>query len=331
MFTISLYCIDRGMVDPQKIPLFRVKQAYGLNEHEAQSLLHELSPTDVFPYDLWREAYSAYWKYPAAECSRLYKVENPPFPEVHQITEKYFPTETYATWMMNFFFEMARRISVKHLKDGFDYIVASTYDTQDAVSEADREYLFYHLAQAEKSIANVTRVEGVKAIDVKLSSPDLLLRIFPDTIAVDKVSAIHYWSVIQKYPLAREVKGISQSLVDSVIKAAAQEKSPVPEAPPAQDEPAADMQPRKQKSLSLPRSLWDGKTQEFICAALREKGWDNVQIAHILFHKRGFTQKRAIARLLHDNPNLTDSAYDKYGKTLFEESGHISITDEGDS
>ena len=158
--------------------------------------------------------------------------------------------------MVNFFFEMARRISAKNLEDGFDYIVESTYDSKNAVSEADRESLFYHLAQAEKNIANVARVEGVKVIDMKLFSPDLLLRIFPDTVAVDRTSSIHYWSVIQKYPLAREVKSISQSLVDSVIKAAAQEKPPVPETAPALNEPAADIQPLKQKDLSLPRSLW---------------------------------------------------------------------------
>ena len=171
LFTTSVYCIDRAMLDPQKIPLLRVKQAYGLNDHEAQSLLHELSSTGVFPYDLWREAYSSYWKSQAVECSRLYKVENPPFPEACQGTGKYFSTETYATWMVNFFFEMARRISAKNLEDGFDYIVESTYDSKNAVSEADRESLFYHLAKAEKNIANVARVEGVKVIDMRTFLP----------------------------------------------------------------------------------------------------------------------------------------------------------------
>lgn len=318
------------MFEPQKIPLFRVKQAYGLGEYEPQELLDYLSPDGVFPYELWQKAYSSYWKYPAAECSRLYKVENPPFPETHQIPEKYFPTETYAKWMVDFFYEMARRISVKELESGFDYIVETTYDNKSTVDDSDRTFLFYHLELVEKNIASITRVEGVKNIDLKLSAPHVLLDIFPDTVAVNNLSAIHYWSVIRGFPFVKEVKGITEKMVEFVIKRAAQKMSPVPETAPALDEPAAEVQPQGQKALSLPRSLWDGKTQEYICAALREKGWDNLEIAHVLFHKRGFTQKRAIARLLHENPNLTDSAYDKFGKTLFDDSIHIIIVDEDD-
>ena len=326
----GLCCTHKSMFEPQKIPLFRVKQAYGLGEYEPQELLDYLSPDGVFPYELWQKAYSSYWKYPAAECSRLYKVENPPFPETHQIPEKYFPTETYAKWMVDFFYEMARRISVKELESGFDYIVETTYDNKSTVDDSDRTFLFYHLELVEKNIASITRVEGVKNIDLKLSAPHVLLDIFPDTVAVNNLSAIHYWSVIRGFPFVKEVKGITEKMVEFVIKRAAQKMSPVPETAPALDEPAAEVQPQGQKALSLPRSLWDGKTQEYICAALREKGWDNLEIAHVLFHKRGFTQKRAIARLLHENPNLTDSAYDKFGKTLFDDSIHIIIVDEDD-
>lgn len=317
------------MFEPQKIPLFRVKQAYGLGEYEPQELLDYLSPDGVFPYELWQKAYSSYWKYPATECSRLYKVENPPFPETHQIPEKHFPTETYAKWIVDFFYEMARRISFKDLESGFDYIVETTYDSKSAVNDSDRTFLFYHLELVEKNIASIARVEGVKNIDLKLSAPHVLLNIFPDTVAVNNLPAIHYWSVIRGFPFVKEVKGITEKMVEFVIKRAAQKMSPVPETVPALDEPAAEVQPQGQKALSLPRSLWDGKTQEYICAALREKGWDNLEIAHVLFHQRGFTQKRAIARLLHENPNLTDSAYDKFGKALFEDSIHIVIVDEG--
>lgn len=318
------------MFEPQKIPLFRVKQAYGLGEYEPQELLDHLSPDGVFPYELWQKAYFSYWKYPAAECSRLYKVENPSFPEIHQQTEKYCPTETYAKWIVDFFYEMARRISVKDLESGFDYIVETTYDSKSAVNDSDRTFLFYHLQLVENNIASVTRVEGVKNIDLKLSAPHVLLNIFPDTVAVNNLSAIHYWSVIRGFPFVKEVKGITEKMVEFVIKRAAQKMSPVPETAPALEKLASEVQPQGQKALSLPRSLWDGKTQEYICAALREKGWDNLEIAHVLFHKRGFTQKRAIARLLHENPNLTDSAYDKYGKMLFEDSIHITIVDEDD-
>ncbi|WP_291441153.1 hypothetical protein [Desulfovibrio sp.] len=318
------------MLDPQKICMVRVKQGFGLNEHEAQSLLHALSPECVFPYEVWQNAYSSYWQRPAAEIARLYKVENPSFPEIPSQSIQYCPTDVYAKWIVDFFFELARRISARELEDGFDYIVESTFDNKSAVSESEREYLFYPLRLADKNIANVARIEGLKEVNVKLSSPDSLAKIFPDTVAVDKTAAIYYLAVVLKYPLVQEVKGITQSLVDSVIKAAAQGTLRLPKSILALGESAAEIHPQGQKTLSLPRSLWDGKTQEYICAALREKGWGTLQIAHVLFHKRGFTQKRAIAKLLHENPNLSDSAYDKYGKTLFEDSKSIVISDEDD-
>ena len=213
------YCIDEAMLDPQKIPLYRVKQAYCLNELEAQGLLHELSLDRVFPYELWQKAYITFWKYPAAECSRLYEVENPPFPETHFQSQKYFPTETHAKGIVDFFFEMARRISVKDLENGFDYIVESTYDNKLAVNEYDRRFLFYHLAQVEKNIATASRTKGVKDISEQLSAPNVLFELFPDTIVVDKIAAVHYLSVVQKFPFDHEVKGITRALVDSVINA----------------------------------------------------------------------------------------------------------------
>jgi hypothetical protein len=294
-----------------------------------EGLLHALSPDGVFPYALWEKAYAAYWKSPAAECSRLYKFDNSPFPEAGQLQEKYFPIDVFAQWMIDFFYELARRISVMDLENGFDYIVESTYDDKLAVNETDRDFIFYHIKKAGSNIANAARTKGLREINVNLSAPHILLRIFPDTIAVDKIAAIHYLSVVQKYPFVQEVKGITRSLVEAVIKAAAQGTPVPPEiaAPPA--ESAAEVPSQEmQNATSVSRSLWQGKTQEAIFTALREKGLSNEEIAHILFYKRGFKEKRAIGKLLHDNQNLTDGAYDKHGDKLFRESKNVKIIDE---
>ena len=303
------------MLDPQKIPLFRVKEAYRLNEHEAQSLLHELSPEGVFPYELWQKAYASYWKYPAAECSRLYKVENPPFPETHQQPIKHCPADTYAKWMVDFFFEMARRIPVVELENGFDYIIESTYESLSAVSDSEREFLFYPLRLAEKNIANVARVEGVKNIDVRLSAPDVLFTIFPDTIAVDKRAAVHYLSVVLKYPFHHEVKGLTRAYVDSVIEAAAEEEIVIAS--------SGDVQKRK---IPVLRSLWEGKTPEAACAALLKEDTDILAIAHILFYRLKFPNKRAVSKMLYTD-SVSDFAHDKRAAKLFKDSALITIID----
>lgn len=327
------------MFDPQKIPLFRVKQAYGLNDYEPQELLDYLSPDGVFPYELWQTAYSSYWKYPAAECSRLYKVENPPFPETHQIPEKYFPTETYAKWIVDFFFDMARRISAEDLEKGFDYIVETTYDNKSTVSDSKRMYLFYHLQLVEKNIASITRAEGVKNINLKLSAPGVLLDIFPDTVAVNNISAIHYWSVIRGYPFIKEVKGITQRLVDSVIKSAAQKMSPVLETIPepsriitethipsafGQEAPPNTLsevtEHRQQEGMTLiPRSLWEGKRPQQVCADMRVAGHtDDAPIAHALHYWVGIKNLTEIGTILRGE-DISHSARQKHARKELKE------------
>lgn len=282
----GLCCTHKSMFDPQKIPLFRVKQAYGLDDYEPQELLDHLSPDSVFPYELWQKAYSSYWKYSAAECSRLYKVENPPFPETHQMPEKHFPTDTYATWIVDFFYEMARRISVKDLENGFDYIVETTYGSKSAVNDSDRTFLFYHLQLVENNIASVTRVEGVKNIDLKLSAPHVLSNMFTDAVAVNNIASIHYWSVIRGYPLKQEVKGITHELVKYVVKRAAEGTPLAPETVPPLDELAADLLPQKEGNvIRVPAALWEGRPPAAIRDAMRSEYSDAV-IAYVLFRWR---------------------------------------------
>lgn len=322
------------MFAPQKIPLFRVKEAYGLNAHEPQELLNELSPDNVFPYEVWQKAYSSYWKSPAAECSRLFKVENPPFPETHQLPEKYFPTETYAIWMVDFFFEMARRISVTDLENGFDYIVETTYDSKAGISDSDRTFLFYHFQLVEKNLATVTRVDGTKDINLKLSAPQVLVKMFPDTVAVNNISAIHYWSVIRGFPFVKEVKGITEKMVEFVTKAA-QKMSPVLEPEPSriitethipsaieQEAPPETLTEvtehgQKEGMILIPRSLWEGKTGQQVCNDMRVAGRDDASIAYALYHWVGIKSITEIGTILRGE-GITDSARYKHAQKHLE-------------
>jgi hypothetical protein len=319
------------MFEPQKIPLFRVKQAYGLDNYEPQELLDYLSPDGVFPYELWQKAYSSYWKYPAAECSRLYKVENPSFPETHQIPEKNFPTETYAKWMVDFFFDMARRISAEALEKGFDYIVETTYDDKFAVSESDRDYIFYPLKLVDKNISTITRLEGVKNIDIYTSSGVVLLKIFPDTVSVNNLSSIHYWSVIRGFPFVKKVKGITEKIVEFVIKRATQKMSPVldpepsriitePQSPSALEQeaplntlPEVTEHGQQEGMILIPRSLWEGKKPQQVCNDMRVAGYDDTPITYALYYWVGVKNYTKIGTILRGE-DISESARDKHAR-----------------
>ena len=318
-FTASSSChlsvfhyIHKDMPELQKISLYRVKQAYNLNEHEALALLNALSPHGVLPCAVWRESYSLFWEKPAAECAVQSGAENPPFPEYVPTSTTLFPVDSYATLMTDFFFEMARRVPVKELEKGFDYILEASYDNKSYLSDNEREYIFYSLVQAERRIVDYRRTKRIKDISVQLSAPNILLRIYPDTISVDTQAAIRYLSVHKNFPFGREVKGITRRLVEAVIKAAETSEAVAGQSPP--------------ESIPVSSSLWKGKSPEAIRTAMRESGFDNDIIAHVLFFKRGIRKQRDIGRLL-GACNLSDSAYDKIGKELFEKSRRISIVD----
>lgn len=121
--------------------------------------------------------------------------------------------------MTDFFFEMARRVPVKELEKGFDYILEASYDNKSYLSDNEREYIFYSLIQAERRIVDYRRTKRVKDISIQLSAPDILLRIYPDTITVYTQAAIRHLSVHKNFPFSREVKGITRRLVETVIKA----------------------------------------------------------------------------------------------------------------
>ena len=318
-FTASSSChlsvfhyIHKDMTKPQKISLYRVKQAYDLNEHEAQALLNALSPHGVFPCAVWREAYSLFWEEPAAECAVQCGAENPPFPECVPASTAIFPVDSYATLMTDFFFEMARRVPVKELEKGFDYILEASYDNKSYLSDSEREYIFYSLIQAERRIVDYRRAKRIKDISIQLSAPNILLRIYPDTIAVNTEAAIRHLSVHKNFPFGREVKGITRRLVETVIKVVQASDVITGQSP--------------QNAVPVSTSLWQGKTPEAIRTAMRESGFDNDVIAHVLFFKRGIRKQRDIGRLL-GACNLSDSAYDKIGRELFEKASRIKVID----
>jgi len=153
-----------------------------------------------------------------------------------------------------------------------------------------------------------------------------------------------------------EVKGITQKVVQDILAAPAtseehSDPEPLPEAVlPATELPveedsiiiaeflSAEPEPLEQevppeapeqqlltKSIPVPRALWEGKSPEAACAAMRETGFAAEVIACILFHKYNLA-KRTVGKLLH-RPNLTDYAYDKKARELYRKANTISIID----
>ena len=318
------------MLDQQKISMGRVRQAYGLKGNDVEKVLQALWPNAIFPVELWRRAYETYWRAFADSNQSVYNIESPALPEIN-LSAKYFHPHLCAFDVQAFFRKLSLNIQSGTLREGLNYILEEAYEDIEAVFSEEREFLFNTLAQLEKTdgfeqYSPDSELFEEKILSVPVSSYHFIAHIFTDTMLVDRAAAIKF---LRDYPLRREVKGITRTIVASILNI------PVSEVPTAfeKETPLVALETtmpseKPQAPLSVPTALWKGKTKEHICAVLREKGWDKLEIAHVLFHKRELTGQRAIGKLLHDNPHLTDFAYDKYGKMLFEESKRIVIVDE---
>ena len=187
----------------------------------------------------------------------------------------------------------------------------------------------------DKNIATITRLEGVKNIDIYTSSGVVLLKIFPDTVAVNNLSAIHYWSVIRGFPFVKEVKGITEKIVEFVIKRAAQKMSPVLEPEPSniitethipssvgQEAPPNTLPEvmehgQKEGMILVPRSLWEGKKPQQVCDDMRVAGFkEDAPIAHALYYWVGIKNFTKIGTILRGD-DILESARDKHARKHF--------------
>lgn len=265
----------------------RVRQAYGLNGNEVEKTIQVLWPDAVFPVELWHKVHETYWRSFADSNQAVYGTESPVLPEV-DTTNKFFHTYLCSVDMMTFFRKLSLNIQAKILQEGLKNILEETYDDIDAVYPEERKYLFSTLSRLEEvdiydQYSPDSELFEEKILSLSISSYHFISYIFSEAVVVDKIAAIHYWSVIRGYPLKQEVKGITHDLVKYVVKRAAEGAPLVPEAAPPQDELAAENQPQEEGNIiSVPAALWEGRPPSAIRDAMRSEYSDAV-IAYVLY------------------------------------------------
>ena len=211
------------MLDPQKIPVFKIKSAYGLNAQEVESLLNALFPDNIFPFEIWRQAYTKWNMH-----SPLKDGPAKP-PELTYLSGNTFPAPFYAIQLVGSLIEPTRLGNVSALENGFEAVIQATYGDTPFPFQEEKEGLFQRLHEEIKECQLQYMTPTVWRMFRPLTLEyDFIHAMFPDTIAVNKNAAIRHLHACG-YPLRQEVKGITHSLVDSVIN------SPAPEAaaPPA--------------------------------------------------------------------------------------------------
>ena len=305
------------MVDQQKTTLSKIKAAYGLNAQEAETLLNALFPDGVFPYEIWRQAYEKWGMADGLDCGQARQ------PGLQYLPENVCPTRMYAIQLVAALIDPARLHKLSALEEGFAAVIQATYEDMPFPFSKEKEALFRLMRDESKEFHKQKSSPAAWKIHHPLTVEyDFIHKMFPDTLVVNKAAAVRHLHSCG-YPLRREVKGISPALVEKIIAASATQS----EASPAQ--PQEDATPQAHGStqtVRVSRSLWEGKTPEDICAAMRQSRHPDEVIAHVLYNWRGFRNKTEIGRLLGP-ASQEDSSCRKRTDRLLAAASRLNIVD----
>ena len=206
------------MFDLQRIPMSRVRWAYGLNPHKATGLIQVLCPHAVFPLELWSRAYELFWQDFVRTEAMKNKVEYPALPDIILEPGNIFHTDLCALDVMTFFRKLSVTIHSGPHKKGLEYILAETFDTFDGIYSEERAELFRILQKLEQREPEYDMFDVENMNDEILCLPasgyDFISHIFFDTILVDRVAVVLH---LRDYPLLHEVKGLSHAFVKYVL------------------------------------------------------------------------------------------------------------------
>jgi hypothetical protein len=331
------------MLNQERIPIGKLKQAYGLSALEIDELLAALWPNNVFPYELWEKAYISYWKDAALHNSAFHLAGSvPTLPEIDQkLSEAYETTSLYPyrTLIVKFFEELSRKLFVSDLKKGFLYITEEAIEGNADAFKDEIEYIFSRLSAAEDDhdlrifppyhwatgipAERFRELMDTKILSVPSSCYFFLADLFTDTIVVDKAAAIRHLFECG-YFLQQEVKGISNAIVERIAATLTAQGEPT-SADQVQDASAEPLSKPSRAPFVIPRELWEGKAYEAVFDAMRDKKYSPAIMAYVLFEWCDLKNKTEIGRLLSDSEQ-EDSTYYHRADRLLKKASALTIT-----
>jgi hypothetical protein len=328
------------MLSQDHAPIGKLKQAFGLNTHDVQSLLSMLLPDGVFPANLWKKAYSSFWFGKIQDYRVLYKLDSFPypypvilnclsFPNVIAPKDEYYYITKSMEMMHVLFVEICSFLSSDKVKIGLDYIIEESYDLNISknVFYKECQELFEKLTIEDKNFAVrfascIDAKQFIETIDDKRRAVShkyfsFISKLFLDTIVVKKHTAIRYL-LVNDYSLKQEVKGISRALVERIAASMIQ-STPLQDTVPSADLPAEPELP----PIIVPAELWQGKTPAAIRDAMKQNGHDEMIIAYVL-HNWCKRSKKEVGELLRGPKD--ESAHRYYVRSLLKKATAFNVT-----
>lgn len=323
------------MLDPQKIPLGRVRQAYRLTSTEVETIIQALWPHAVFPVELWHRTHETYWRDFSASNQSVYNIEIP-IPPQPRLSDKLLHTYLLGCDIMVFFRELSMTLPVNPLYQGLKYILEETYEEIDTIFPEERQVLFDSLRRLDREdfarqyeVDSPLREKALFAIPA--SKYHFISQIFVDTILVNREEAIRFLRI---YPLRVEVKGITHALVESILTKTAPE-IPIPEVPKSQADSCVVEEAEDGRLIfRIPAAVWKGKPDYAVHAAMKDT-YPPAVIAYVLFywcapkpeagHKTRAGRKTRLGRLFTQKEYSDPKSYRNLFNVLLEEADTYTI------
>lgn len=317
------------MLDAKKIPLARVKEAFRLSANDTETLIDALWPQNVFPWEIWHRAYDKFWRGVAASNAEMFKLNNPPYPEMTGIWADAH-VNAWCDKMYAFFGELAFALPASSLQKGLDYIIEETYEDSSNIFPVEREALFTSLLEAERGFdwyrfhhidtKKLDEMLNDKAFGTPKNNYHFISQIFYDTLVVDKLAAARYLLTCG-YAFDHEVKGLTWRYIERVEAAIAAENPIIFPLAVAQQsdthDSATEALERKEDAILIPRALWEGKEPQEVCNDMRVAGYkEDAPIAHTLYYWVGVKNFTKIGTILRGN-DISESARDKHARKHF--------------
>jgi hypothetical protein len=278
------------MLNPERISIGRVKQAYRLNAHEADALITVLASRNCIDlYELWHEATHFVATKENNKKSLYDEISEPYFPNTSDLIQDLLQGRIATKRLLRHFLYSARSKTPKdHLQKIFDRVMCFTYDepSDQHINSINRMLDMIY----EQCIFGF---HGKDKVDIAWEhvSPELFAKFcgfFDDAASANKVVAVlHLFE--HGYSLVHEVKGLSKEIVRRILATAAATQDQTTHAPPLSKSPST--------AILVTRALWEGKSPEAVRDGMRENGFGDPIIAYAVFEWCKVSKTR-IGRLL---------------------------------
>ncbi|MCL2123853.1 MAG: hypothetical protein FWH34_07145 [Desulfovibrionaceae bacterium] len=306
------------MLDTDRIPIGKLKQAYRLNAQEVDVLIITLARRNCIDlYEIWHEAARFVATEEHNKKSIYDEADEPHFPGVSDLKQDLLQQRIATKRLLRHFLFSARAGTPReHLQKVFDRVLHFTYDEPD-----------------EQDIASVNRTldmiyeqrnlgfHGKGKVDIawEYVSPELFAKFcsfFDDAVSANKEAAVLHLSD-HGYSWEHAVKGLSREIVERILATAATAQVQTIHATPP-PEPSST-------AIIVPRSLWESKSPKSARDSMMQQDFTDPRIiAYALYNWCGLKNKTEIGKLLGP-PDKDPSTYLRLAHRLLAEAATLNI------